>query len=325
VYLVLVRGICVVFIPVPPLYRFLTRVFTSVIARLVLLLIGLVWIPVELVTRKRVRGLQNTESWNPRAGDIIVSNWVSWIEIVWLAFRFNPIFVLPASDTVVASPQSSSSTPVTGRRTGTGSAAISSPNRAPSIRTPIAGFRPVSLMSALRVTGYAPPYGAVASEGHLSTLEDIRKKADRPIVVFPECTTSNGRGMLRFADIFEGEALPVKRYQVFIMCIRYDPPTTFTPTLTYPIPSSSVNIIPHLFSITTALAIQTISIRLLAPSESPGSPLFMVSDVLAGFPGTDQLSEACAVLIAQIGKIKRTGLGWEDKAVFLNFYRGKRK
>jgi hypothetical protein len=33
------------------------------------------------------RGQQNSLPWNPRAGDIIVSNWVSWIELLWLAFR----------------------------------------------------------------------------------------------------------------------------------------------------------------------------------------------------------------------------------------------
>lgn len=27
------------------------------------------------------------EAWTPKAGDVIVSNWASWIEILWLAFR----------------------------------------------------------------------------------------------------------------------------------------------------------------------------------------------------------------------------------------------
>jgi hypothetical protein len=52
------------------------------------------------------------------------------------------------------------------------------------------------------------------------TLEEIRQAADRPIVVFPECTTSNGRGMLRFADVFKDYSVPVKRFKVFIMCVR---------------------------------------------------------------------------------------------------------
>jgi len=42
---------------------------------------------------------------------------------------------------------------------------------------------------------------------------------------------------------------------------------------------------------------------------------------LASHPdGQDALSEAYAVLIAQIGKMKRTRMGWEDKVAFLDFY-----
>jgi hypothetical protein len=52
----------------------------------------------------------------------------------------------------------------------------------------------------------------------------------------------------------------------------------------------------------------------------------MASDVILekGVAPTDEISEACAVLMAQTAKIKRVGMGWEDKAAFLDFYR-KRK
>jgi hypothetical protein len=81
----------------------------------------------------------------------------------------------------------------------------------------------------------------------------------------------------------------------------------------------------HLLKLTTTIPPQTVSIRLLAPSESPSSQLFMVSEIPPHINGQDVLSEACAVLIAQIGKMKRTGMGWEDKIAFLQFYRDKRK
>jgi 1-acyl-sn-glycerol-3-phosphate acyltransferase len=66
-----------------------------------------------------------------------------------------------------------------------------------------------------------PPFGP-GRDYSARALEDIRKQADRPVVVFPECTTSNGRGLLRFTDAF-GETVPVKNYQVFVMCVRYVP------------------------------------------------------------------------------------------------------
>jgi hypothetical protein len=137
-------------------------------------------------------------------------------------FSFNPIFVLPVSETVdIPSTDSNLSAPTThspGRRTGTGSANISSSNRAPSARKRVLGFRKVSLFTILPLTGNVPPF-SLAPETP-SSLDDIRRNADRPVVIFPECTTSNGRGMLRFADIFRGENVPVKKFRLFIMCVR---------------------------------------------------------------------------------------------------------
>ncbi|KAG8924093.1 hypothetical protein FRC00_005498 [Tulasnella sp. 408] len=157
------------------------------------------------------------------------------------------------------------------------------------------------------------------------SLEQIRAKADRPVVVFPECTTSNGRAVLRFADVFSNIPVPVKAFPVFVMCVRYDPPTPADPSLSHSIPTSPIpNPIPHLFTLLSSPTLmRTMSIRLLAPSDSPSSQSFVASDFLA--PGSkDQLGEACAQLIAQLGKFKRTTvLGWEEKAAFLDFYRQK--
>lgn len=52
----------------------------------------------------------------------------------------------------------------------------------------------------------------------------------------------------------------------------------------------------------------------------------MASEIILdnGVAPTDEISEACAVLMTQMAKIKRVGMGWEDKAAFLDFYR-KRK
>lgn len=104
---------------------------------------------------------------------------------------------------------------------------------------------------------------------------------------------------------------------------RYDPPKALAPTLSHSLPSNLLNPLSHLFSIATSLVLAQITIRLLAPSESPGSQLFMASEILSDYIGDDQLSEACAILIAQMGKMKRIGMGWEDKSLFLDFYKSK--
>lgn len=77
------------------------------------------------------------------------------------------------------------------------------------------GFRRVSLLGMLAATGAVP-----SLHESCVSLEEIRRDADRPVVVFPECTTSNGRGLLRFANVFKGVEVPVKDFRVFVMCVR---------------------------------------------------------------------------------------------------------
>ncbi|KAH8118389.1 hypothetical protein DFH11DRAFT_668282 [Phellopilus nigrolimitatus] len=331
VYFIVVQTVCFLLSPLPFVYKPVTDVLTAVIARLSLLAVGIYWVPVEVVRRKKGR-TSVKESWSPKPGDVIVSNWISWLEIAWLAFRFNPTFVLPvtAPIEITASQTPSSSRITPGRKTGTGSAAISPPlqNRAQTKRADVLGFTEVSLLRIISVCGHVPPYGSGTSSA-LRSFEDVlecAKKARRPIVLFPECTTSNARGLLRFANMFKGVPAPVKDFNVFLMCSRIDPPTALLPTLSLPIPSShpSINPIPHILSISSSILPHALSIRLLAPSESPSSGTFLLNEVLSGSTfGEDVLSEVCATLISEIGRVKRTGMGWEDKAMFLDFYRGK--
>jgi hypothetical protein len=163
-----------------------------------------------------------------------VSNWSSWIEILWLAFRFvyvgfmahdtndydpsfDPIFVLPVSNDPVQQQDTLHETRTTGRKTGTGSAAISLPGRPIARRANIVGFRKASLLRMVLSTGNTP---LGASTCNYSSLEEIRCTANRPLVIFPECTTSNGRGLLKFAEVFKDRVVPVKGYKVFVMCVR---------------------------------------------------------------------------------------------------------
>jgi len=87
-------------------------------------------------------------------------------------------------------------------------------------RMPITGFHQVSLWNVLSSLGQTPSTNGLSLEGSKS-LESIRTSANRPVVVFPECTTSNGRGLLRFADVFDPSIpVPVKEFKVFVMCVR---------------------------------------------------------------------------------------------------------
>jgi hypothetical protein len=65
------------------------------------------------------------------------------------------------------------------------------------------------------------------------------------------------------------------------------------------------------------------TIYLLPSSESPSLGVFLSGDIVAA-GGMDFLTEACAMLMSQVGKLKRTGQGWEEKTSFLSFYDSKK-
>ncbi|KAJ3937344.1 MAG: hypothetical protein NXY57DRAFT_883816 [Lentinula lateritia] len=313
-----------VFAVIPPL----KRAVSSAIIRTVLFCLGFLWIPTEMVSKKRGRSQKSTDNWNPGAGDLIISNWASWVELLWLAYRFDPVFVIPIPESPVQQASSVTSSPISntpGRRSGRSSMpGIVSASRTPSSQIQIIGFTPVSLFTLLKETGRVPPYTSVIGAKTTRTLDEIRKTSGRPVVVFPECTTSNGRGLLRFAELFKQTSLPVKGYDVFIMCVRYDPPTGHSPTVTYSIPSSSsFNPLSHVFTLASSLTIPALTIRLLTQSESPSSPTFLVNEIVGVSARDDSLTEASAILISQLGKFKRLTMGWEDKVRFLEFYGSK--
>ncbi|PFH51429.1 hypothetical protein AMATHDRAFT_74979 [Amanita thiersii Skay4041] len=321
VYVVLVPGACSLLVVLPFVHRYTSHALIAVLGRLSLFILGVIWISVEQVPRKRGKGIKSESAWSPRAGDIIISNWTSWLELIWLAVRFNPIFVLPISqqDPPLMSPPSTPVNRAPGRRN---TPLVQATQVQEKKDIPVTAFKQVSLLSMISLTGYIPSSAQSNSIPYV-TLEEIRKKADRPLAVFPECTTSNGRALMRFSDVFLQD-IPVKKYRVFLMCFRYDVPTVLNPSATHCIPDSFLNPLPHLFKLATSLKPIGLSVRLLPPSESPSSPIFMTSDVMHT-PSVDPLAEASSVLIAQMGKMKRLGMGWEDKGRFLNFYNSKHK
>ena len=136
----------------------------------------------------------------------------------FLLIRFNPQFVVPIPEcSTTSQTDSRASTPITpGRRTGTGSAQVRAPSR--SVSSPLAfrGFQSVSVLKLISLTGNTPKSDVTRP---IMSFEEIRRKSSRPVVIFPECTTSNGRGLLRFTSLFN-EKVPVTKYRVFVMNVK---------------------------------------------------------------------------------------------------------
>jgi len=286
-YVVLEPLLRFIFNPIPLLGPLIFSVSRFTLLRGSLFVAGLFWMPAERVSRKRGRISATTESWSPRKGDIIVSNWISWVEIVWLTYKFDSVFACPIlrSDSTIA------------------------------------GFVSASWISMICSTGYPPKPSRVTQE--CFSLPELARNSRRPLVIFPELTTSNGRALLKFAPVFGKRTIPATECRIFLMSIRCDPPTPFRPSAASSIPSR-LNPIGHCFTLCTALSLSPfLFIRLLAPSSGPSSGDLLTSEIIHQ-PTMDEVSEACALFISQMGRFKRVQQGWESKAKLLELYRAKK-
>ncbi|KAI9263099.1 hypothetical protein BY458DRAFT_514835 [Sporodiniella umbellata] len=90
-YLLLVLVLGIVLTPIKPLKRAWENFFSTVLIRAVLLLMGFFYIKTETVSTRKNRN--NIISRKPvKKGDIIVANWTSYVDILYLAYKFNPVF-----------------------------------------------------------------------------------------------------------------------------------------------------------------------------------------------------------------------------------------
>ncbi|SCZ90944.1 BZ3500_MvSof-1268-A1-R1_Chr1-3g02407 [Microbotryum saponariae] len=298
---------------VPPLHSILTRILSALICRTVLFLLGLAWISTETVSLRRTGRSPPSVPFTPRAGDLIVANSSSYVDVLYLAFRYalyppraysyshcdtiltpmnlnvryNPYFLLPCSS--LGSKASSSS---------------------PSL---ITSYRVVSLTTALLSSGKLPE----RSERGM-TLEEAVSNTNRPLVWFPEATTSNNRALLKLGELVPPKTTggATKAFRLFLLSFntkpkshtssRYPLPTRLVPSATYPIPDSTP--LPHLFSLTSTPFTTTLHIRRLHPSESPS---------LSSTPRKEEM-EVLAEMLASTGRWKRVkAIDWEMKDGFL--------
>ncbi|KAM0756237.1 hypothetical protein T439DRAFT_320935 [Meredithblackwellia eburnea MCA 4105] len=265
----------------PPLFSALTRAASAVFVRAVLFLLGFSWITVEDVSLKRTSRSQATIAFAPGPGDIIIGNSSSEIELLYLAFRFNATFLLPVSSK--------------GSK-----ASADSPAK-------ITSWRRSSLLTALRRCGSLPER---SEKGE--SFEDAVRKARGPLVVFPECTTSNNRALLKPASVQESR-IPGKPLKVFLLSFRYELPTLLCSTSTLSIPSPFDPFV-HFFKLSLTPIPRKLVIRRLHSAESPKLTTALRHAEWEGAVET----------LAVAGRWKRTGLDWEAKQAFLE-YREKRK
>ena len=253
------------------------------------------------------RSLAQNNARIPQDGSVIASSSASPIDTLYLAAIFDPVFAAAYPYTRLV--------------------------------------EPISLFTAVcRAFSHPklhPPDGA-----KLVDIETcLRLYPDRIIVVFPECTTSNGRGILPMSPCL---LTAPPRTKVFPVSLRYT-----APDVTTPIPHAYLTFLwnlcskpTHCIRIRIAEAVYNTSKRHLEPvvaktssyttnyldtlaSDSATSD----ADTLVGSeepegPTTkeekaflDKIAEA----LARLGRVKRVGLGVKDKIAFVAMWSRSRR
>ncbi|KAI9478536.1 MAG: hypothetical protein EXX96DRAFT_571287 [Benjaminiella poitrasii] len=182
--------------PLKPLQRGWSRLFSALLLRLILFLSGFFYIKTETISIHKSRTSRGRTVENPivKNGDVIVTNWTSYIDVLYLAFRFDPVFTQVYTDTDKV--------------------------------------RVISLWEAICLAGKVPE-SKPSSGALLYSVEELSLKAKKnnrgPVVVFAEGTTTNGRALLKFAPIFSKDYKSLSRFHIMAFKYEYgNMPPTFT-------------------------------------------------------------------------------------------------
>lgn len=199
-----------------------------------------------------------------------------------------------------------------------------------------------AILRALSKPQEYPTKGARMTD--LRTL--LIEHPNRVIVVFPECTTTNGRGILPFSPSLLTTPPGTK---IFPISLRYTPPdiTTPVPGLYWAFLWNLLSQPTHCIRVRIAEVVYNISKPSeAAPTEkkdkymenflsSPGEDSAMTSSTdtltsLSDQPGEVNMEERRVLdkvgeALARLGRVKRVGLTVKDKAAFVQAWSKRRR
>ncbi|WAQ92813.1 hypothetical protein PtA15_17A295 [Puccinia triticina] len=210
-------------------------------------------------------------------------------------FRYNPIFILPVVKDRVSSP---------------GQEFL------------VCGFERKSILEMVFRTGHPPSHNTTTSIKSLAECLKESKRLRRPLVVFPEGTTSNNRALLRCPKLNERSVGEHNgKVRMFCLAIKHETSTPFKNSITVPIPSSPLN----LMNIVQANLIPILLPFIMSPRS-----------ILVRFPRTDFIEldsspqminsfELAFDLISQVAKLKLTSqISCADKSGFLIYLKSRK-
>jgi len=265
-------------LPLPgALMRLPLRLVHMVGARLLLLIMGFWWVESRHSRSSRRVVLPTvTPGSHCSSGDLIVANLQGYAEVLYLAYRFAPVFTT----------------------------------------VPIDGEGLVIKRSV---------FGALSDALHLErtyskddsrcrTATELLKKAEAgsrgPVVVFPEGTSSNGRGLLANSRALKG--VEVRAERTHVVGFKYE---WVTHSPAYTVGSAFASVYGVCSQVSNAL-----TVRFLVPSEVPSHPSLDANRV-GPAAGEGEWDEQVFQTLANALRMKRTALGMREKQEFLAYWR----
>lgn len=266
---------------------------------------GIWWIDLQIDGVKKGSLAKKHEGRVPQPSNIIASSFTSPIDSLYLAAIFDPIFTVSY----------------------------------PHIRQ----VEYISLFGAI-LRALAKPKEYPSKGAKLTDLKTlVAEHPNRAIVVFPECTTTNGKGILPFSPSLLTTPPGTK---IFPISLRYTPPD-----ITTPVPGQYSSFIWNLLSQPThciRVRIAEVVYNTSKPTEASEKKDKFLTNILdslvddsAMTSSTDTLSslndqpdvnaEEKRVLdkvgeaLARLGRVKRVGLTVRDKIAFIEAWSKKKK
>ncbi|QDS74806.1 hypothetical protein FKW77_002252 [Venturia effusa] len=266
---------------------------------------GIWWVDLQIDGVKRGSLAKNQERL-PRPGTLIASSFTSPIDCLYLAAIFDPIFTASY----------------------------------PSTRL----VEQISLFGAI-FRALTPPQTRPSPGARLVSLDKlIVDNPDSSIVVLPECTTSNGRGILPFSPSLLSAPPNTK---IFPLNLRYAPAD-----ITTPVPGGYISFLwslcsrpTHCIRVRIADAVyntsagdvrqrpgksssyETNSVDEMQFGDSLSSAETLVSDGDGGSLDSNErkLLDRIGEDLARLGRVKRVGLGVKEKQEFVKVWTKTRK
>jgi 1-acyl-sn-glycerol-3-phosphate acyltransferase len=201
---------------------------------------------------------------------------------------------------------------------------------------------PITLFQAI-YRSFTNPRVDPGTGTNLVKLETfVKKNPNRIIVVFPESTTSNGRGILPMSP---GLLSIPPRTKVFPLSLRYTPSDITTPIphsyatflwnlcskpthcirirIAEAVYNTSKNVVEPVTAKTTSYTTNYLDTLAASDSAASDADTLVGSDDSEGQTTTEEKAflDRIAEALARLGRVKRVGLGVKDKVEFVAMWR----